>query len=177
VIDRSGWEINHGSAGPMTHEQFVNSDAQAIFERMAQSMIRSLLRPCLYVVHNDEDLDRLPPCRGVYIAFSETGKCFYVGESNCVGRRVMGYGQRCELSGAKYIGFISCYDEVTQLATEKAWMGILRGQNNGELKPRNRDSKANYADLTWNPETRRWSINGMWAEIDRNGNVVPIWPH
>jgi hypothetical protein len=161
----------------MTHEQFVNWDAQRIFDRMAERMIRSLLRPCMYVVHNDEDLDRLPPCRGVYIAFSETGDCVYVGESNCVGRRVMGFGQRKELRGAKYIGFISCADELAQLATEKAWMGILRGNNNGELKPRNRDDKANYEDLTWNPETRRWSLKGFWAEIDRNGKLFPVWPH
>jgi hypothetical protein len=89
----------------------------------------------------------------------------------------MAFGQRKELRAAKYIGFISCDDERSQLATEKAWMGILRGKNNGELRPRNRDARANYKDLTWNTETRRWSVNGVLAEIDRNGNVVPIWPH
>ncbi len=165
------------SALRMTHEEFVQSDAQRIFHGMAEKMMQSLLFPCLYVLHDEEDLDRMPPCRGVYIAFSEAGKCLYVGESNCVGRRIMRPGQRSEFTGAKYIGFIPCDDERTQLSTEKAWMGILRGEFNRELNSRNRTAKANYNDLAWNGETRRWSVKGAFAEIDRNGHVVPIWPH
>jgi hypothetical protein len=166
----------------MTHEEFVNWDAGRIFSNMVQRACHPAVNAVHFVLLNPDDMERLPPCPGVYVAFSESGRCMYVGESCCVGKRLGSFHlkgskhtgpERGELSGSKYVAFVPVNDMRERLRTEAYLIAILNPQNSGQL---NRDYLggviATWGTVTWDAMLRAWSVNGSSTAIKRNGKVV-----
>lgn len=157
----------------MTHEEFVTEDAARIFARMLQ-LSRRHRDPVVYVLYSPQDLDRLPPCPGVYIGFNESGRCMYVGESVCVGRRIGPFGSRDELDGCKYIAYVACDDYREQMATEFYYIGLLDPVFNRQLAP-SRGSPgrpvAHYDEVEWDQEKRMWALKHNYSYLTRHGRV------
>ena len=155
----------------MEHEQFVWENAGRIFWKMVRGADDDVPGPDIFVLYSPKDLDRLPPCPGVYIGFNEHGRCQYVGESACVGRRIGAFGSRDELLYCKYIAVILADDERQMRRLEFYFIGLLDPVFNKQIRPTGKRHICNADQLTWNPEQRMWSLNGSFALIDRSGNV------
>jgi hypothetical protein len=153
------------------HEQFVWQDAGRIFFKMLSHAEDDVPGPDMFVLYSPRDLDRLPPCPGVYIGFNEHGRCQYVGESACVGRRIGAFGSRDELRHCKYIAVILADDERQMRRLEFYFIGLLDPVFNKQIRPTGKRHICNADQLTWNPDRRMWSLNGSYALIDRSGNV------
>jgi hypothetical protein len=172
VLEKAS-DIKACKAAPMTHEEFVTQDAARIFARMLQASQRDRT-PVVYVLYSPRDLDRLPPCPGVYIGFNESGRCLYVGESVCVGRRIGPFGSRDELNGCKYIAYVACDDYREQMATEFYYIGLLDPVFNRQLAP-SRGSPgrpvAHYDQVEWDQEKRLWALKHNYSYMTRHGRV------
>lgn len=114
----------------MTHDEYVNWDGLRIFQRMESRA--EIYRPSMFTLNNFEDERRLPSRSGVYVLFTETGHCQYVGES-CRVRDRFCRPNRPELEIGKYVAFIPVH-ESKRLAVEKYWMGLLNPAFNKEVR-------------------------------------------
>lgn len=157
----------------MDPEQFVAFDGQRIFERMINRAKSWPRTPVVYVLNSPRDLERIPPCPGVYIAFCEKGRCHYVGESACVGRRVGSFGCRDQLRDAKYIAYIEAEDLREQKALEFYYIGLLSPVYNRQLEPQGSAVPvAFYANVAWDPLLRLFRVHGNGSFISRRGKIV-----
>jgi hypothetical protein len=176
---RKASEIEPDPIVASTHEEFVNEDASRIFVRMVRQAKSIVRRPQHYVVYTPGDLERLPPCPGVYIAFSEGGRCFYVGESVCVGSRIGPFGSRDELGFAKYIAFIPCDTERDRRACEFYWMGLLDPVCNKQLRQQSKSCpRVHWAGVFWDKRKRLWGA--LWNDslfFNRSGKEFFIEGH
>ena len=154
----------------MEHEQYVWEDAGRIYSRMLDHAHDEVPGPDMFVLYSPSDLERLPPCPGVYIGFNEHGRCQYVGESACVGRRVGAFGCRDELLRCKYIAVILADDERQMRRLELYFIGLFDPVFNKQIWPRGKRVVCRFDDLTWDADRRMWSLNGTSASIDRMGN-------
>lgn len=157
--------------GPMSHVEYVNWDAARIFRKMVRAAREYVSRPAMFVLYAPKDLERLPPCPGVYVAFSESGRCMYVGESQCVGKRVGPFLSRQEMDGCKYIAFIPADSEEHQYAMEFYWMGLLSPVHNRQLRSRGKRALCHYDDLSWDESLSGWRLSGSGDLVNRNGVV------
>jgi hypothetical protein len=151
------------------HEQFVHEDASRIFRGMVDSSNDSIPSPDMFVLYSRSDLERLPPCPGVYIGFNEHGRAQYVGESACVGRRVGSFGSRDEIVRSKYIAVVLANDERDLRRLEMYYMGLLDPVYNKQLHPRGKNVVCYIEDIYWDESRRMWSFRRKECYIDRNG--------
>jgi hypothetical protein len=161
----------------MEHEDFVWEDAGRIFWKMLRGSGDDIPSPDMFVLYSPRDLERLPPCPGVYVGFNEHGRCQYVGESACVGRRIGAFGSREELRYCKYLAVIFADDERQMRRLEFYFIGLLDPVFNKQIRPTGKRYICSSEQLTWNPERRMWSLNGSHALIDRSGKVRDAREH
>jgi hypothetical protein len=159
----------------MKHEEYVNWDASRIFRRMMIECKSRVVRPAMYVLYSPSDLERLPPSPGVYIAFSKAGRCQYVGESVCVGRRIGSWGKRDEFSYAHYLAYVPADDYRQQKALELYYMGLLDPVFNKQLRPKPQGNPipiAHFDQIVWCSKRMAWAIVGSCAAIRRDGKII-----
>lgn len=160
-----------GGGAEMDHEQYVHEDASRIFERMMSESEDDVSGPDMYVLYSPMDLERLPPVPAVYIGFNEHGRCQYVGESGCVGRRIGRFGDREQLIYCKYIAVVLAEDERDLRRLEMYYIGLLDPVYNKQIRPRGKNVRCYIDDIEWDAERRMWRKNGSSCHIDRNGNL------
>ena len=153
------------------HDEFVHEDAGRIFWKMHAESLDQIADPELFVLYSPRDLERLPPVPGVYIGFDERGRCQYVGESACVGKRIGKFGERDELLYCKYIAVVFADDERHMRQLEMYYMGLFDPVFNKQLYPRGKRVIARLHEISWDPGRRAWSVVGSEAVIDRMGRV------
>lgn len=169
MILKKASDIECASMHATSHEEFVAEDAGRIFRRMVIECQDQIPEPDLFVMYSPRDLERLPPCPGVYIAFCERGRCQYVGESACVGRRIGNIGTRDELHYAKYIAVVLADSERQMRAMEMYYIGLFDPVFNKQLHPRGKRVTAYINDIVWDESKRLWAIRGGSGFLDRKG--------
>lgn len=152
-----------------THEDFVAKDAERIFHRMLGNCETKIQKPRVFVLHSPDDIERLPPCPGVYIAFCERGVCQYVGESACVGRRVGSFGSRVVLRYAKYLAVVPTIGERQRRAMEMYYIGLLSPVFNKQLRDQGKHVVVHFHDLAWIEVQRLWMVRGSGTLLDGRG--------